>query len=422
MGRVALSKAQLTNDRGRRNGRKRRNTGTRKTNFHGERQSQKAIKHQFRTHASHDPTSHELPTPPSTGIQYEVWRGNACEGDTSHTSRLVAAWQILIEFDVRGSPAEACPVIYIHRQALKSVIKELLNYQRTSRPVTASQTQHQPRQQAVSPIKMDKTPPTHTTHPELGSPPPPPSPVKLNPRNLSPDLDFDMLGSPQFDDNTANNMIGCSPTVLLKTPLSESTEEERSANEGQEGNGPNVQSRMPRGQSSQTSNENDDSESLRALQEPEFAAHFRDLCGNPVGVEERLKYLEHHAAMLISNNRKADERAQFAEKAAAERDYQLAAKENELRAMVEDHITNGVERVTIIEENLEHHKAEIQINTSNIEYIRADLKETKSRFDLFVEKAESLMQSQKVTAEKNKQHLELLSNHMKGQNQHMKKP
>lgn len=120
---------------------------------------------------------------------------------------------------------------------------------------------------------------------------------------------------------------------------------------------------------------------------------------------DRIRNLEHHAAILVANNQKSAVIARFDEKAAVERDFQLAAKERELCVMVEDHIANEVERVVILEDSVNQHAAAIKTKTSTVEDVKADLKENKSRFELLVEKADLLMQFQKDTAETTKQHL-----------------
>lgn len=78
-----------------------------------------------------------------------------------------------------------------------------------------------------------------------------------------------------------------------------------------------------------------------------------------MGVEDRLRHLEHHAAMLVTNNRNAETKERLVEREAANREIQLATKEKKICAMLENHIARELERVVRIEEQVNQHTVEI---------------------------------------------------------------
>lgn len=106
----------------------------------------------------------------------------------------------------------------------------------------------------------------------------------------------------------------------------------------------------PTDQMGSTTNDNDESGSLKELQQPFYAGQFREFCGNPSRYEDHLRHIEHHTAMLINNNHLAATKAQIAAKKAQDRDLNLAAKEEQLRRMVQEAI-NEIGSVLQLEEN-----------------------------------------------------------------------
>lgn len=157
------------------------------------------------------------------------------------------------------------------------------------------------------------------------SSPPPPSVSKLNPRNLTNDLDTFMPELPSFEESMAMVMPpeeqdAGHKTPNLKHPTTIAPQDKRGETTGTQ------QSYVPQSNTEYTA-------ASRPIKEPVHAAEFRQICGNPVDVEDRLKHLEHHIALLVANNRAADERAKKEANAAAMGELQLAAKAEELHTL-----------------------------------------------------------------------------------------
>lgn len=141
----------------------------------------------------------------------------------------MAALQLVLEYNVKGTPAKTCPTLHIHRLALRTAIREL---NRTTKPKQSSPqtvTFHSEntssgaiRSSVTKSRTMDSKPATNNAknvvHKGVYSPPLPPSTIKLTPRSLSSDLQIDMSESLGFDDNTAVLMLGVSPRTFLRNP------------------------------------------------------------------------------------------------------------------------------------------------------------------------------------------------------------
>lgn len=143
------------------------------------------------------------------------------------------------------------------------------------------------------------------------SPPPPASASKLTPRNLDRDLDVDMPEARCLDKNHMDQAA------------------------------PSLEGRTTHGQPNPNTDSTNNHQPVRKISEPVYVQAFRNSCGNPTNLEERIKYLEHNAAVMLTDRRFADEKARADARAAADREIQLAAKADELHTLVENHIEDG---------------------------------------------------------------------------------
>lgn len=312
-----------------------------------------------------------------------------------HTERLAVALQLVVEYDLSGTPAAVCPAVYTHRLALKSSIQEL----RTKADLTVVNAANKLKTPGKNPATnnaMDSTPIVQSAGNQArelaDSPPPTTSATKLKPRNLQLDLDSDMPEAIRYDNSTAIK-------VLQNLEVGTTTGQNRMT---------------PSNESNQHQTEN--------ASEPLQASQFRNLCGNPTGLENRIAHLEHHAALMMAHNREEKERTGRADVAASNRELQLAAKAEELHTLVENHIADGVERVLRVEDKVDKHDTAIKVNMNNILAVNKDLHETKTRFELFVEKADKILESQRDTAQATNDQLALLQKHLNENNGHRNQP
>lgn len=302
-----------------------------------------------------------------------------------HTGRLADSLQQEFEYDLSGSPAESCPVVHTHLLALKSAIRVLRQkadpaYTTSTVPTATSGTvnKHQYNMEGTPTVP----PADRTEHQDADSPPPPVLGTKLTPRNLDLDLDMDMPEALRFDNSSMAQLV-------------------HSLEGGKDSGKPKTSTEAQRNQPVMSTNP-----------EPVHSQEFRNSCGKPQGIEERIKYLEHHAEVMIANKKFADERAQADSQAVADREIQIVAKAEELHTLVENHIEEGIEKTLRIEEKIDNHDIDIKTNASNILAVDKDLSETKSRFEMFIEKADRVLKTQQDAEIETKEHLALLKEHM----------
>lgn len=89
--------------------------------------------------------------------------------------------------------------------------------------------------------------------------------------------------------------------------------------------------------------------------------------------------------------------------------------------MVEDTAVN-VERVLNLKDKVRKHTEAIQHNFDNIKQVKSDFVTTNSRFGEFLQKANTIMESQQDTAAATKAKIELLQNHLNGNQHHTEQP
>lgn len=160
---------------------------------------------------------------------------------------------------------------------------------------------------------------------------------------------------------------------------------------------------------------------MKKLQEKVYVSDLRSFCGSHKGFEERIRHLEYFAAMLIANNQTENVRMCVDAKEAVERYTQIAANEEDLRKIVDNHISDVVDTVLRLEDKINHHTAAIKSSADNVTTVSNDLNETKSRFELFVENADKVLETQRNVYVATNEHLVLLQAHMDGAKQYIDK-
>lgn len=206
------------------------------------------------THTQRKSTTDATPPPASTKAYSDTGRANASETDTLHVRRLADSLQQVVEYDLSDSPAGSCPVVQVHRIAIKSAIRAL---RQTIDPAhtTTNTPSITPTTTDVRHTNMDNTP----TAPQAGatarqtedSPPPPAPDSRLTPRNLDRDLDMDTQETLYVDND----------------PMAQAVHRQEG---GQNHGHTNPRTDVTKTQSAE-----------RNITEPIYAQAFRNSCGNP---------------------------------------------------------------------------------------------------------------------------------------------